>query len=448
MLPRQEPQISVGILTHNKIVFELYGVFHVPGVKESLSGVQTVEIVNEKLVCKSAKNKIESDDEILFEPADPESESFVIRDVVIGLKFHWERKEKLRFNYSLKIIKDSDKIIAINLLPLEKYLASVISSEMSAKCSLEMLKAQAVVARSWILSQMEKSKSIKKTKLNYESEIKLESEIIKWYDREDHKLFDVCADDHCQRYQGITKITSETSRKAVRQTRGIVLTSDGKICDTRYSKCCGGITEAFENVWEPVKHKYMSSLFDYKYEPENFNADFSNEENARKWITGKPSSFCNTNDIKILQQILIDYDRETKDFFRWKVVYKQKEITDIIREKSGFDFGDIIDLQPLERGSSARLIKLKIVGTKKTLTIGKELEIRRMLSKTHLYSSAIVTDKVGKGIPDEFIIYGAGWGHGVGLCQIGAAVMAEKGFMFDEIVLHYFLNAKLTRTYL
>jgi len=447
MLPHEETLISVGILTESKIVFEFYGDFRAAGLKDSFSGVYTAELVNDTIIFRNLKSRIQVPDEILFEPADPLSESFVIRDVVIGLKFHWERKEKLRFNYSLKIIKDGNKLIAINTIPLEQYLASVISSEMSAKCSLQMLKAQAVVARSWILSQMEKSKEIKKTDTRYNSEVDLKGEIIKWYDREDHKLFDVCADDHCQRFQGVTKITSEAARRAVKQTLGIVLTSNGKICDTRYAKCCGGITEDFENVWEPVKYNYLSSVIDYKYEPENFKLDFSVEENARKWILGSPPSFCNTTDKKILQQILIDYDRETKDFFRWQIKYKQKELADLIKEKSGIDFGNIIDLIPVERGSSARLIKLKIIGTKHTITIGKELEIRRLLSSTHLYSSAIIIQKVGKEVPDEFIIYGAGWGHGVGLCQIGAAVMAEKGYMFDEIVSHYFSNTRLTRTY-
>ena len=447
MLPREEPLISVGILTESKIVFEFYGEFRAAGLKDSFSGVYTAELVNDTIICRNLKSRIQVPDEILFEPADPLSESFVIRDVVIGLKFHWERKEKLRFNYSLKIIKDGNKLIAINTIPLEQYLASVISSEMSAKCSLEMLKAQAVVARSWIISQMEKSKEIKKSDARYNSEVDLKGEIIKWYDREDHKLFDVCADDHCQRFQGVTKITSEAARRAVKQTFGIVLTSDGNICDTRYAKCCGGISEDFENVWEPVKYNYMSSVIDYKYEPENFKLDFSVEENARKWILGSPQAFCNTTDKKILQQILIDYDRETKDFFRWQIKYKQKELADLIKEKSGIDFGNIIDLIPVERGSSARLIKLKIIGTKHTITIGKELEIRRLLSSTHLYSSAIIIKKIGKEVPDEFIIYGAGWGHGVGLCQIGAAVMAEKGYMFDEIVSQYFSNTRLTRTY-
>ena len=447
MLPREEPLISVGILTESKIVFEFYGEFRAAGLKDSFSGVYTAELVNDNIICRNLKSRIQVPDEILFEPADPLSESFVIRDVVIGLKFHWERKEKLRFNYSLKIIKDGNKLIAINTIPLEQYLASVISSEMSAKCSLEMLKAQAVVARSWIISQMEKSKEIKKSDARYNSEVDLKGEIIKWYDREDHKLFDVCADDHCQRFQGVTKITSEAARRAVKQTLGIVLTSDGNICDTRYAKCCGGITEDFENVWEPVKYNYMSSVIDYKFEPENFKLDFSVEENARKWILGSPPAFCNTTDKKILQQILIDYDRETKDFFRWQIKYKQKELADLIKVKSGIDFGNIIDLVPVERGSSARLIKLKIIGTKHAITIGKELEIRRLLSSTHLYSSAIIIQKVGKEVPDEFIIYGAGWGHGVGLCQIGAAVMAEKGYMFDEIVSHYFSNTRLTRTY-
>ena len=262
-----------------------------------------------------------------------------------------------------------------------------------------------------------------------------------------HKLFDVCADDHCQRYQGVTKVISESVSDAIALTRGIVLMSENNICDTRYSKCCGGISETFENVWEPVRHSYLSSVVDYKYEPENYNIELYNEENARKWILGNPPAFCNTSDESILSTILIEYDQETKDFYRWKIEYSQGELAKLLREKTGIDFGSIIDLLPQERGASGRLIKLKIVGTNRTLIIGKELEIRRALSKTHLYSSAIIIDKSSRKIPEKFTLYGAGWGHGVGLCQIGAAVMAVYGYKFDEILLHYFLNAKLERIY-
>ena len=446
MIPAEEPEICVGIVSDKKINFELYGDFRVFGYKESFSGIFTVEIVNNVMVCKSVSQKLEVTNEIVFEPTEPVSESFLIRDVVIGKNFHWERKEKQRFNYSLRLLRDKDFIVAINCIPLESYLISVISSEMNAKSSLELLKAHAVIARSWVLTQISGSEK-KKTKTGVSKEN--EDERIKWYDKADHTLFDVCADDHCQRFQGVTKVTTKAAYDAVSSTRGIVLLSGNDICDTRYSKCCGGITETYENVWEPVEISYLKSVIDYKYEPENYTLDFTDEKKAKKWILGNPYAFCNTTDRKIISQILVDYDRETTDFYRWKIEYSQEEIANIIKEKIGTDFGQIIDLIPVERGKSSRISKLKIIGTEKTLVIGKELEIRRALSKSHLYSSAMVIDKVGdeKKIPKKFILHGAGWGHGVGLCQIGAAVMADKGYLFDEILLHYFSGAKIGKTY-
>lgn len=445
----REPYISVGILTAKKILFELYGEYSSYGFKHFFSGRFEAELVDNRIICKSVKDKIEITNEIIFEPQEPDSEAFLIRDVVIGVSFHWERKEKQRFTHSLKLIKDNGNITAINIVPIEKYLMSVISSEMSAKCSMQMLKATAVVSRSWLLAQIEKSKNIKSEHKNYKSGFLSEEELIKWYDREDHKLFDVCADDHCQRYQGVTKMTSSAVRKAVEDTAGIVLLEDGKILDARFSKSCGGISESFENAWEPVKHPSLSAVYDYKFIADDFNDDFSKEANAVKWITASPPAFCNTSDPRILNQILLDYDQETKDFYRWKVEYTQSQISELIKKKSGIDFGVIKDLIPIERGYSSRLIKLKIVGTKKTLTIGKELEIRRTLSETHLYSSAFFVEKFGDvdGVPEKFILHGAGWGHGVGLCQIGAAVMAEQGYQFDEIVTHYFRDAKLKKIY-
>lgn len=442
-----EPLVNVGILSEKKINFELHGDFKVYGFKQTFSGTFSAECINNVLQCKKGLDKIETYGEIIFEPSDVLTESFIIRDVTIGVKFHWERKEKERFTGTLKLIVENDKITAINIINVENYLVSVISSEMSTKCSMQLLKAHAIVSRSWLLAQMEKSKKVAKNELQIES--KSDEEVIRWRDREDHKLFDVCADDHCQRYQGITKIFTDATRNAVKQTSGIVLTSDNKICDARYSKSCGGITESFENVWEEKKFSYLTSIIDYKFEPDNYNVDFSKELNAQKWIKGSPAAYCNTNDKKILSQILLEYDQETADFYRWKVGYSQKEISELIKRKSGIDFGDIIDLLPIKRGASARLIKLKIVGTKKTLTIGKELEIRRLLSASHLYSSAIVIDKfeIAEGIPQRFLIHGAGWGHGVGLCQIGAAVMAARGHMFDEILLHYFKDSKLKKIY-
>ena len=444
-----EPLISVGILANNKVSFELYGDYRTNVTTKKINGRFTAEIIGGEIVCKSASEKIVSKDELTLEPNDITTDTFLIRNVTIGVKFHWERKEKQRFAGLLKLKKDNEKIVIINILPIERYLTSVISSEMSAKSSLQLLKAHAIVSRSWLLAQIEKSKSLKKAKLKYTSSFESADEHIKWYDREDHELFDVCADDHCQRYQGVTKIFTEIARNAVTQTRGIVLMSDNKICDARYSKSCGGISESFENVWEPIKYDYLTTINDYKFPPENFNTDFSDERNAIRWIKGNPASYCNTTDKKILSQVLLDFDQETTDFFRWKIIYTQAELSEIIKAKSEMDFGSIIDLVPVERGKSSRLTKLKIVGTDKTMIVGKELEIRKFLSKSHLYSSAIVIEKsdIQSGIPQKFEIYGAGWGHGVGLCQIGAAVMAERGHEFDEILLHYFRHAELKKIY-
>jgi SpoIID/LytB domain protein len=445
----KEPDINVGILSSKKINFELHGEFKSYGKENIFSGRFMAELENDKIVCSQGTEKFEIENEITFVPHDFEIESFLLRDVRIGINFHWQRKEKERFNGSLRLLKDGDTIVAINIIPAESYLTSVVSSEMSARSSLQLLKSHAIISRSWLLAQIIKSKKIKNKKETYSSGYQNEGEIIRWYGREDHILFDVCADDHCQRYQGITKVFTEAARLAVKQTSGVVLISENNICDARYSKSCGGITESFENVWEPVKHSYLKSVIDYKFEPENYNLDFTSEVNARKWIKGNPSAFCNTHDKKILSQVLIDYDQATDDFYRWKVEYRQQEISKIIISKTGLDFGNIIDLIPLERGFSGRLIKLKIIGTKKSLIIGKELEIRRVLSKTHLYSSAIIIEKedIVENIPQKFSIYGAGWGHGVGLCQIGAAVMAAKGYQFDEILLHYFSNTKLKKIY-
>ena len=448
MIITEEPLITVGILTTKKISFELYGNFKVAELKTALYGIFIAEVKNDNIVISGNKFQKQFKDEIIFVPEDPFADSFLIRNVTIGLDFHWQREETQQFNHSLKLIRENDKLIAINRLPVEDYLTSVISSEMSAKSSLQSLKAHAVVSRSWVLAQLSNTK----IRADIETEINqsnLDDEHICWYDREQHKNFDVCGDDHCQRFQGITKISTEIARKAVSDTEGVVLMNDDNICDTRYSKSCGGITEDFKNVWAQVDLPYLTSVVDYKHIPDDFDLDLTREFNARRWIQGNPPSYCNTEDETILSQILVDFDQETKDFFRWELEYSQRELSSIIIEKSGIDFGDIIDLIPVERGLSARLIKLKIVGSKKTLIIGKELEIRRMLSSSHLYSSAFVIDKVynSSDIPEKFILYGAGWGHGVGLCQIGSAVMAETGYKFDEILLHYFSNAKIKKIY-
>lgn len=390
------------------------------------------------------------DDEILFfEPIRYHEASFELNDVTIGIQFHWERKEDQTFKGSLEIRIEGEKLVAINVLPLEDYLVSVISSEMSATSNLELLKAHAVISRSWLLAQTEKSKSISQSGKLYQSISETDGEYIRWYDREDHLNFDVCADDHCQRYQGITRQSTPLVEQAIAETRGILLMNEGKICDARFSKSCGGISETFENVWEPEVHPYLQSIVDNPTLADGFDADLTNEEAADKWIRNAPEAFCNTHDKEVLSQVLNDYDQETTDFYRWKLVYQQDDLAELVARKSGRDFGKIVDLIPVERGHSGRLKKLKIVGTKLTLTIGKELEIRKTLSESHLYSSAFVVDKlnVENGIPAQFELTGAGWGHGVGLCQIGAAMMGAKGYKHDQILLHYFRGAYLSKEY-
>lgn len=444
------PDISVGIISAKEIRFDLYGLFFENLTGRKISGSCSAELINDMIVLRQSSNEILSADEIILYPNDYEMESFLLYDVTIGKDFHWERKEKQRFNGTLKIIKEDSKLTAINILPLEDYLTSVISSEMSANSSLELLKAHAVVSRSWVLAQLEKAKNLSETANEFISE----NEIIRWYPRSEHKNYDFCADDHCQRYQGITKIINEKVNEAVDSTRGLVLMYDNKICDTRYSKCCGGLTESYENVWEPVKYHYLVPVFDYKFESEGLDYDLTKEENAIKWIKSYPNAFCNTVNKKVLSQVLNDYDQLKnitleQNYFRWKVEYAQDELSEIIKAKSKIDFGNIIDLQPIERGYSGRIIRLKIVGSKKEMIIGKELEIRKILSNKHLYSSAFYVSKenIVDGVPEKFILHGAGWGHGVGLCQIGAAVMGELGYLFDEILLHYYKGTSIHKIY-
>jgi SpoIID/LytB domain protein len=369
--------------------------------------------------------------------------------VTIGIKFHWERKEDQAFQGNLKLATKNGKIVVINEVPLETYLTSVISSEMSATCPPELLKAHAVISRSWLLAQLEKSDKIHKAQHRRDSRPQPENEICRWYDREDHDMFDVCADDHCQRYQGITKVISADALEATRSTSGQVLLEEGEVCDTRFSKCCGGISENYENVWEDVRVPYLVGIVDNDVKPVEFALPIRTEADAEKWILGNPPAYCNTTDETILRQILLSYDQETKNFYRWEVEYKREELERIILEKSGVDFGTIMNLVPLERGISGRLIKLRIEGTKRTITIGKELEIRKTLSKSHLYSSAFIVrmEKDCAGVPRKIKLIGAGWGHGVGLCQIGAAVMAAKGTHYEEILLHYFTGAHLKKIY-
>ncbi len=445
----KEPNVSVAIMTEEIISFELHGEYTCSCKKAQCNGNYSAKVEGDKILVSKGSESMAVENNTIFTPSDLESESFKLKGVMIGKQFHWQKKETQVLLGSLKLIIEEGKITAINIVPVERYLESVISSEMSATSSMELLKAHAIISRSWLLAQMEKRTSISSSDGDYQSVIKTDDELIKWYDREDHKLYDVCADDHCQRYQGITRMHAHNAQDAVTNTRGIALVYNNLICDTRFSKSCGGISESFENVWEPIKHPYLESVIDYKFESDDFDQDLTKEKAAEKWIMENPHAYCNTKDASILSQVLVDYDRETTDFYRWKVEYSQGELSQLIKDKSGIDFGAITDLIPLERGFSGRLKKLKIVGANKTLTIGKELEIRKVLSKNHLYSSAIIIKKLNfeEGIPQTFILHGAGWGHGVGLCQIGAAVMGEMGFSFDEILLHYFKGASIKRVY-
>ena len=408
----EEPQVTVGIVSGQKLVFCLNGDYTAKG--ETITGLQTVELAEGGLLWRGQNYR-----ELRFQPQG-EDVSFTLNDVTIGVGFHWERQEKQTFRGTLRLVVEVDKVLAINELPVEQYLESVISSEMSATSSPELLKAHAVISRSWLLYQIKKRAESGERKDNsFFSFVKKEDELLRWYDREDHTLFDVCADDHCQRYQGITRASSPAVAEAIKATRGQVLVYGDELCDARFSKCCGGQTEEFQYCWENIKKPYLVSVSD---------------------------PFCHTSDRRILSQVLNDYDQETPDFYEWRVEYTQEELSELVNRKTKLDLGDIIDLVPLDRGMSGRIWRLQIVGTKRSFTIGKELEIRRALSETHLYSSAFKVEKVQS--PNlKFIIKGRGWGHGVGLCQIGAAVMGEKGYDYDDILLYYYRGAEIKQEY-
>ena len=441
----KEPKVEVGILFEPQIEFILLTPYHTSG--KEVCGKQVVTY-NEGRILWNGRQY----DELLFEPLE-ETAAFELLDVTIGINFHWERKEDQRFSGSLKIIVENGKLTGINVIHIEDYLTSVISSEMSATASLELLKAHAVISRSWLLAQIRKNKEITEAHTGYSAFTQTDEELIRWYDREDHTIFDVCADDHCQRYQGITRASNEAVVEAVKATRGQILTSGDDICDARFSKCCGGATEEFEYCWEDKHLSYLTSIRDIA--PENLSGirpalpDLTREEEAEKWIRSNPPSFCHTEDEEILRQVLNDYDRETTDFYRWRVEYTQDELSGLIEENLKTDFGSILDLIPVERGRGGHISRLRIVGTQETLVIGKELEIRRVLSHTHLFSSAFVVDKedLHDGIPGRFVLHGAGWGHGVGLCQIGAAVMGAKGYRYDEILKHYYDGITIRKAY-
>ena len=406
----QEREVKVGILKAQEIRVVFHSAYLLDGKP----------LVGEHCFTPTAEER-------LFVPAE-KGASFTLKEVVIGIGFHWERKEDQTFCGALLLKMEEGQVRAINVVPVETYLTSVISSEMSANASLELLKAHAVISRSWLMRILNDNVNDNGND-NVDDNDKLSTvncqlstincqlstdHILRWYDNEAHVGFDVCADDHCQRYQGITRQSNPQVVEAIEATRGLVLTYEGKICDARFSKCCGGMTEVFESCWENIRHPYL---------------------------VAKPDPYCNTKDKRILSQVLNNYDQETVDFYRWTVSYTTDGLSELVSRKSGIDFGRILDLVPQERGASGRIITLKIVGEKRTLTVGKELEIRKWLSESHLYSSAFEVEKTADG----FILHGKGWGHGVGLCQIGAAVMGDQGIPYDEILSFYYPHAELTK---
>lgn len=438
----KQPDVTVGIVSAQKIHFSLNKPYLAKG--EKVLGEQVVEFSEGGVLWNGNQYS-----QLTFHPQSADA-SFSLSGVTIGVNFHWERKETQTFLGTLRFVVESDKIVAINELPVEKYLESVISSEMSATSSLELLKAHAVISRSWLLAQMKKRREVAESGNNFFSFTKKEDMLIRWYDREDHTLFDVCADDHCQRYQGITKETSPHVAEAIRQTKGQILMDGEEICDARFSKCCGGITEEFQYCWEDTPKTYLTAVRDIALGVEHTLPNLTNEEEAEKWIRFNPPAFCNTQDKKILPEVLNDYDQETVNFYRWKETLSQEKLQQLIADKLKMDLGAILDMKAVERGKSGRISKLQIIGTEKTFTIGKELEIRRTLSDSHLLSSAFVVDKYDKdeqGVPQRFELIGAGWGHGVGLCQIGAAVMGEQGYHYDAILLHYYQGAEIKKLY-
>ena len=414
------PLVSVGIVGAESITFTLNGYGE--------DGSSRTATIHNGLIQYDGK----AHTRLCFKPQSPD-DSFSLMDVVIGVNFHWQRLETQTFRGSLRLLADGGKIWAINDLPVEDYLESVISSEMSAQSSLPLLMAHAVISRSWLMSQID-GNTAPNTQASHGDAF------IRWYDHTDHTLFDVCADDHCQRYQGITKETSPNVAEAIRRTRGELLTYGDEICDARFSKCCGGAMEEFQYCWDDTPKPYLKGIGDT---PEATIPNLTVEENARQWILSSPESFCNTTDKRILSQVLNDYDQETTDFYRWRVSYTQEELSKLVEKKLGAGLGTITDMRPLKRGTSGRICELRITGTKKTIVVGKELEIRRALSESHLYSSAFVVEKQG----DTFTLIGAGWGHGVGLCQIGAAVMGDKGYAYDEILRHYYPGAEIEKAW-
>jgi len=440
---KDQPTITVGIMDRKTEVFGcLNGNFHGGGFG-SVSGQFSAKAEAGSVVFFGKAHR-EICRSPLIKLAALGGSTFSLFNVTIGKRFHWERTEDQIFQGDLILhMREDGTIAVINQIPLEDYLKSVISSEMNPAAPMEFLKTHAILSRSWLLAGLDRRKKTEKTSMPAGKIA--EGERILWYDREDHDLFDACADDHCQRYHGITKIASKQVEEAAGETQGRVVTFQDKICDARYSKACGGLTEEFDTAWDNKRVPYLRSISDASVPYPSIKT----EEEACRWILSEAEAYCNTKDEGLLEKILPNGDRETKNFFRWRVEYSREELEEIIRKKSDFDFGTLKEIMPIQRGSSGRICRLKIVGSKRSMIVGKELEIRRWLSRTHLYSSAfvIVTRRNPNGEIERFTFNGAGWGHGVGLCQIGAAVMATKGFTAEKILKHYFRGVEIKKIY-
>jgi len=442
---KHQPNINVGIMDRKTEVFGcLNGNFYgdrfgpISGRFSVKAMAGKIALFDEALreICRSPLIRLTAQ----------KDSTFTLFNVTIGNHFHWERKEDQTFQGDLILaLREDGTIAVINEILLEGYLTSVISSEMNAEAPMVFLKAHAILSRSWLLAGLGRKGKTKETSITKKKITEKIGQVTRWYDREDHDLFDVCADDHCQRYQGITKIASKQAEEAVRETRGRVVTYQDEICDARYSKACGGFTEEFDTAWDNKRVPYLRNISDASVPHQSIKT----EEEAQRWILSDPEAYCNTKDEGLLKKILPGFDRETKNFFRWTIEYSREELEEIIREKSGFDFGTLKEIVPLQRGSSGRISRLKIVGSKRNMVVGKELEIRRWLSRSHLYSSAfvVVTKCNSNGVVEQFIFKGAGWGHGVGLCQIGAAVMANRGFSAEKILRHYFWGVEIKKMY-
>jgi len=452
----QEPVIAVGLMTiptgavritlHGDYLVDDQVAFDAGSYQVHIGKLSSIE--NDLILFNDGTGFVTT---ATLTPRDAAKASFTIHDVVIGIGFHWERKEDQSFQGALKLkIDGAGNLLVINLIPLEQYVTSVISSEMSATSNIELLKAHSIISRGWLLAQIKPWRIERQTDLSNGAIFTNddgEQELIRWYAKEAHTEFDVCADDHCQRYQGITKATEPRVFETIQSTRGLVLSYEATICDARFSKCCGGMVEDYVAAWDNTKLDYLTVLYDGETFPSEYALPLTDEANARQWILGNPPAFCNTNDKEVLARILPGFDQETTDFYRWKVTLQQDELQALLQKKIGVDFGAILRLEPVERAESGRLVKLRIVGEKTSLIIGKELEIRRAFSPSHLYSSAFIIEADSAPIPTSFTLHGAGWGHGVGLCQIGAALMAERSYRYEQILTHYYPGAALHLLY-